>query len=94
MIELSEKDVRVVGNARFFRKWRWRMVASIVPFAVSWGISWVLLGGGGLYLSTWQAIAWVAGLAAAVFAPAIYWDRRQRREVKTFVVQWKATMLH
>ena len=92
MIELDEKDIRTVANGRFFRKFRWKMLASIVPFVVAWAIGWILFVGQAAYPLDWPAIVVVALLVVAIFAPAIYWDRRQRREVNQLVREWKGKL--
>ena len=92
MIELDEKDIRTVANARFFRKFRWKMLASIVPFVAAWAIGWILLVGEEAYLPDWPAIVVLALLMVVIFAPAIYWDRRQRREVNQLVREWKGKL--
>lgn len=89
MLELDEKDVKVVGNARFFRKWKWRMLISILPLAIIFVVCWIKCIGGEPTLE--EAVILVGGFFVLMMISAIYWDIKQRRAVKKFVEEWKAS---
>lgn len=94
MIELDERDIKTVGNARFWRKRRWRMAASILPFAIAWVVCWVswarhdTLGWDSVLSRT---IILVVIMAVLIIIPLVYWEIKQRRAVREFVKDWKAT---
>ena len=91
MVELNEHDIKVVANARWWRKWRWRMVATMVPpliiFALCW-LKWVIYNPSP---SLAVEIGIIIGFWGTPFGLAICWDRKQHKAAKEFVEEWRAS---
>lgn len=89
MIKLDEKDIKIVGNARFFRKNKWKQIGPSIGLIVGTIIAYTLWPKE-CCEPPWGLFGLTLGMLVALIIMGIYWDRKQKRWVREFVEEWKS----